>query len=90
MFRCYMEAQNRIFSEHQLSGMRLISRRVQKARESFRIRRSRRREVVAAVKRIDPAEPRPFTDVETLGKQLTGLLVSLWKRWELPSNHIFL
>jgi len=54
--------------------MRLVSRRVQKARERFRIRRSRRREVVAAVKRIDSADPRPFADVEPLGKQLTGLL----------------
>jgi len=38
------------------------------------MRRSRRREVVAAVKRIDFADPRPFADVETLCKQLTGLL----------------
>jgi len=69
--RRYMEARKRIFAENQLSGMRLVSRRVQKARERFRMRRSRRREVVAAVKRIDP---RPFANVETLGKQLTGLL----------------
>jgi len=66
-----MEARNRIFAEHQLSGMRLVSRRVQKARECFRMRRSRRREVVAAVKHIDSADPRPFAKgcrelVETL------------------------
>jgi len=69
-----MEARNRIFAEHQLSGMRMVSRRVQKARQRFRIRRSRRREVVAAVKRIESADPRPFAEVEVLGKQLTGLL----------------
>jgi len=70
--RRYMEARNRILAEHQLSGMRLVSPRVQKARECFRMRRSRRREVVAAVKRIDSADPRPFAKgcrelVETLG-----------------------
>jgi len=26
------------------------------------------------MKRIDSADPRPFADVETLGKSLTGLL----------------
>jgi len=31
--RSYMEARDRIFSEHQLSGMRLVSRRVRKERE---------------------------------------------------------
>jgi len=66
-FRSYMEARNRILSEHQLSGMRLVSRRVRKERERFRIRRSRRREAVATVKRIDSADPRPFPNVETLG-----------------------
>jgi len=49
--------------------MRIISQRVQKARERFRIRRSRGREVVAAVKRIDSADRRTFADAEVLGKQ---------------------
>ncbi|XP_044313290.1 serine/arginine-rich splicing factor RS2Z32-like [Drosophila rhopaloa] len=38
----YLEARNRIFSNHQLSGMRLVSRKVQKARDRFRKRRARR------------------------------------------------
>jgi len=97
--RRYMKARNRIFAEHQLSGIRMFSRRVQKTRERFSIRRFRRREVVAAVKRVDSADPRPFAGVEILGMQLTGLLdtgasvclltksvKSSWKRWVLPSN----
>jgi len=37
--RCYMEARNRTFAEHHLSGMCLVSGIVQKARERFRVRR---------------------------------------------------
>ncbi|XP_041566016.1 uncharacterized protein K02A2.6-like [Drosophila elegans] len=48
--RRYLDIRNSIFSEHQLGGMSMVSRKVQKARDRFRKRRNCRREAVAAVK----------------------------------------
>jgi len=71
--RRYMEARNRIFADHELSGMRIVSRRDQKARGRFRIKRSRRREVVAAAKRIDFADPRLFDKMRCVINRTTGV-----------------
>lgn len=68
--RRYLEVLNWIFTEDQMSGMRLVSRKVQKAREEYKIRRYKRREVVAAVKRIESGDSRPFAGVTIRGRHL--------------------
>lgn len=56
-----------------MSRMRLVSRKVKKARDRFKIRRSKRHEVVAAIKRIQSWYNIPFADVMFLGRHVIGL-----------------
>nr|XP_041631159.1 uncharacterized protein LOC121502206 [Drosophila kikkawai] len=70
----YFEARNRIFNNHQLDGMRTVSRRLLKARKRFRQRHQTRRAVVEAVRRGMGSDPRVFAEVLIQGKRVTGLL----------------
>lgn len=72
--RRYREARERIFADSVLLGRRMVSVRIQKARERFRRRKLLRREVVAAVKRADRNDPRVYAEIELNGIQTRGLL----------------
>ncbi|EDX15666.1 GD11955 [Drosophila simulans] len=52
--------------KHQMSGMRLVSGKVQEARDRFKIRKYKRRKVVVAVTRIKCGDPKSFADVTIL------------------------
>lgn len=76
----HLEARNRIFTQHQLAGMRLVSRRI------IKVRWTKHREVAAAaVVRNQVNDPRPFADLKIKGERVfelldTGASVSLLGR----------
>ncbi|KAL7723281.1 hypothetical protein ACLKA6_012819 [Drosophila palustris] len=74
--RAYFEARNRILEERLLDGMRLVTRKVKKARDRFKRRRQIKRQVVEAVARSAQSDPRVFADFSLGGRQLRGLLDS--------------
>lgn len=67
----YLQARNKIFSQHQLAGMRLVSRKILKTRGRSRQRRTKRKEVAAAVVRNDP---RPFAEIKIGGERVRVML----------------
>ncbi|KAM8702067.1 hypothetical protein ACLKA7_001867 [Drosophila subpalustris] len=72
----YFEARNRILEERLLDGMRLVTRKVKKARERFKRRRQIKRLVVEAVARSAQPDPRVFAEFSLGGRQMRGLLDS--------------
>ncbi|KAL7726207.1 hypothetical protein ACLKA6_001612 [Drosophila palustris] len=56
--------------------MRLVTRKMKKARDRFRRRRQVKRQVVAAVARSARSDPRVFADFNLVGRQMRGLLDS--------------
>jgi len=74
--RAYLEARNRIFDERLLDGMRMVTRKMKKARDRFKRRRQVKRQVVAAVARSARTDPRVFAEFKLEGRQLRGLLDS--------------
>ncbi|XP_043659593.1 uncharacterized protein LOC122624186 [Drosophila teissieri] len=70
----YLEVRNRIFANHQIDGMRSVSRRLLKARSRFRQRHQTRRAVVEAVRRGMGGDPRVIAEVRIHGKPISGLL----------------
>ncbi|KAM8702658.1 hypothetical protein ACLKA7_000788 [Drosophila subpalustris] len=74
--RAYFEARNRIFDERLLDGMRLVTRKMKKARDRFKRRRQVKRQVVAAVARTVRSDPLVFAEFILGGRQLRGLLDS--------------
>ncbi|KAM8714866.1 hypothetical protein ACLKA7_001989 [Drosophila subpalustris] len=56
--------------------MRLVTRKVKKARDRFKRRRQIKRQVVEAVARSAQSDPRVFADFSLGGRQLRGLLDS--------------
>ncbi|KAM8702654.1 hypothetical protein ACLKA7_000784 [Drosophila subpalustris] len=57
-----------IFDERLLDGMRLVTRKMKKARDRFKTRRQIRRQVVAAVARSDRTDPRVFAEFSLGGR----------------------